>query len=323
MSVASGASSRSGSLTMSKLQRGAAVILAMLTLALMAEIAALVVADYGATMELLVGRQDQGQSRWLASAAVDWARNVLSEDKRTSDLDHPGEIWATRIAPTPVEDGEVAGEIIDYSGFFNLNSLVANQGIDQKQLEAYKRLLTLLGFSQNEVMVLAASLADWLDADSDARAGGAEAGWYAEQGRRYRPANGLLLDVDELRLVRGYTDDVVGRLHAVAVALPDPGTPLNVNSAGPEVLRAVFENLGVDQARALVAHRQVTPFVSVSKFREQLPGTVVGPDDNRLEVKSRYFLVGGRAKYGQAVTRMQVLLDRREKWSTIVWQKIL
>jgi general secretion pathway protein K len=308
-------------------QRGAAVILAMLTLALMAEIAALVVADYGATMELLVGRQDQGQSRWLARAAVDWARNVLSEDKRTSkDLDHPGEIWATRIAPTPVEDGEVAGEIVDYSGFFNLNSLVDNGGIVPPQLEAYKRLLAQVGFTPNDAVSLAAALADWLDADNEAQPGGAEATWYAEHGRHYRPANALLLDVDELRLVRGYTDDVVGRLRAVAVALPDSKTPLNVNSAGPEVLCAVIANLTPDQARALVAHRGVTPFTKIAGeggFMKQLPSTAIAPASDRLAVTSRYFLVGGRAKYGQAVTRMQVLLDRETRWSTIVWQKIL
>lgn len=306
-------------------QRGAAVILAMLTLALMAEIAALVVADYGAATELLVGRQDQGQSRWLARAAVDWARNVLSADNRnasTGAIDHPGEIWATRVAPTPVDDGEVAGEITDCSGLFNLNGLIENGQVNQEQLAAYQRLLILLGINQNDAVGLVASLVDWLDADDDALAGGAEAAWYAGQGRHYRPANARLLDLDELRLVRGYNDDIVSRLRAVAIALPVT-TPLNINSAGPEVLSAVVPNLGIDEARALVTRRSVAPYTNVAGFLALLPTAASAPAASRFSVKSRYFLVGGRAKYGQAVTRMQVLLDRESNWSTIVWQKIL
>jgi general secretion pathway protein K len=303
-------------------QRGAALLLAILTLALMAEIASLAVADYGATMELLVGRQDQSQSRWLARGAVDWARNVLAEDARTSANDHLREIWATRVAPTPVEDGEVGGEIVDYSGYFNLNSLVANGAADAEQVEAYKRLLVVLGFARKDAESLAATLVDWLDSDNNSEANGAEAEWYAEHGKRYRAANGLLVDVDELGLVRGYGDDVLSRLRSTVAALPESAA-INVNTASPEVLSAMIPNLSVDDARVIAVRRLVTPFSDVPGFLAQLPRTASPPASNRFSVASRYFLVGGRAKYGQAVTRMQVLLDRKTVWPEIVWQKIL
>lgn len=306
-----------------RIQRGAALLLAMLTLALMAEIAALVVADYGSVMELLVGRQDQAQSRWLARGAIDWARNVLSEDARTTaKLDHLGELWATRIPPTPVEDGEVSGEIIDYSGFFDLNSIVAAGVVNNEQLEAYKRLLSALGLPQSDVQSLAAALVDWLDANSVPEQYGAEASWYGSAGKTYQPANAQLIDVDEVKLIRGYNDDVVNRLRSVAVALPE-ATPVNINTAPPEVLVALIQNLTIDQAKALVARRLVAPIAKLEDIRGQLPPTANVPPENRLSVWSRYFLASGRAKYGQAVSRMQVLLDRKSNWSEIVWQKVL
>jgi general secretion pathway protein K len=303
-------------------QSGAALLLAMLTLALMAEIAAMVVADYGSAMELLVGRQDQAQSRWLARGAVDWARNVLAEDARTSASDHPGEIWATRIAPTPIEDGEVGGEIADYSGYFNLNGLVDNGVAVPEQVEAYKRLLQLIGMPPQDAASLTAALVDWLDANNEREINGAESEWYAAQGKRYRVANSPLADIDELGLVRGYSEDVVNRLRLVAAALPE-STPINANSAPPEVLSALIPNLSIDDARVIAARRQANPFADESGFLAKLPRGVTVPPAGRFSATSRYFLVGGRAKYGLAVTRMQVLLDRKSVWPEIIWQKIL
>lgn len=303
-------------------QSGVALLLAMLTLALLAEIAALVVADYGSTMELLVGRQDQGHSRWLARGAIDWARNVLAEDARTSSSDHLGEIWATRIAPTPVEDGEVGGEILDYSGYFNLNGLVANGVAVAEQVESYKRLLQLIGVPPQDAASLAAALVDWLDANNEREKNGAESDWYAAQGKLYRVANGPLVDIDELGLVRGYSEDVINRLRSVAAALPE-SISINVNSAPPEVLSALIPGLSIDDARVMAARRQSTPFLEVSSFLAQLPRGATAPPAGRFSVNSRYFLAAGRAKYGMAVTRMQVLLDRKSVWPEIVWQKIL
>lgn len=305
-----------------KFQRGAAVLLAMLTLALMAGLAAFVVADYGAAAELLVGRQDQNQSRWLARAAVDWARNVLAEDKRTTKFDFLGESWATHVAPTEVEDGEVSGEIVDYSGLFDLNSIVKNGQLDNVQVAAYERLLAELGLPSQQRSILVAALIDWLDADNTTQPGGAEADWYSSQGLRYAPANGLLVDVDELHLIRGYDDDLVERLRPFVAALPQPA-PANVNTAPAEVLAALVVNLSVDEARVMAVRSRNVPFQTYNDFTAQLPAKAVAPGVERLDVRSRYFLVSGRAKYGQAVSRMQVLLDRNTTWPEIVWQRIL
>lgn len=303
-------------------QAGAAILLAMLTLALVATLAAFVVSDYGAAVELVGGRHDQEQSRWLARGAVDWARNVLAEDARTSAIDDFSENWAMRVPPTAVEDGEVSGEIDEYSGRFDLNSLVFGGVVDPVQVEAYARLLEASGVPRQRALGLIGALVDWEDADAQTAPNGAESDGYLGRKPPYRSADAPLVDVDELALVRGYDADLIERLRPFVAALPAPA-PLNVNTASAEVLSAAIAGLSLDDARVLVARRQAAPFRDVADFVSQLPRSVPPPTRVRLAATSRYFLVVGRAKYGQAMTRMQVLLDRRTTWPEIVWQKIL
>jgi general secretion pathway protein K len=303
-------------------QAGAAILLAMLTLMLVATLAAFVVTDYGAAVELVGGRHDQLQSRWLARGAVDWARNVLAEDARTSAIDHFGESWAMRVPPTAVEDGEVSGEIDEYSGRFDLNSLVLGGVADPLQVEIYGRLLDRLGVPRQKALGLIGALVDWEDADARTSPDGAESNWYLARKTAYRCADAPLLDVDELALVRGYDADIIERLRPFVAALPE-AAPLNVDTASAEVLSATVAGLSIDDARVLVARRQAEPFRDVADFVSKLPPSVARPNTVRLSVTSRYFLVNGRAKYGQAMTRLQVLLDRRTRWPEIVWQKIL
>jgi general secretion pathway protein K len=299
-------------------QRGAALILAILTVALVATLAAAVTADYGAAVASVSGRHDQAQARLLARGAVDWARNVLAEDKlHGSPIDYAGEVWATHVPPTPVEEGEVSGEIQDLSGRFDLNRLASNGVADPDQVAAYERLLTLLGVTDARARDLSAALLGWLGVGN-----AGEADWYAAQMPPRLPAKALLLDVDELALVRGYGPALVALLRPFVAALPQPA-PLNVNTASAEVLAAMLPRLSLDSARMIAAQQQGAPFKDLADFKARLANSAMSVGDMRFAVGSRYFLATGRARFGEAMTSMQVLLDRRNPWPEIVWQKVL
>lgn len=302
-------------------QRGAALILAILTVALVAGLAAAIMHDYGAAVASISGRHDQAQARLLARGAVDWARNVLAEDKRTSGYDYPGEAWATHVPPTPVEEGEVSGEIQDMSGHFDLNRLLNGSTADPEQVAAYVRLLGLLGVADAQAQDLAAALLAWLGAGA-ATASNAESVWYALQTPPRQPAHAPLVDIDELSLVRGYDANLVALLRPFVAALPQPSL-LNVNTASAEVLAAMLPKLGLDSARMMTAQQQGAPFKDLADFRARLANNAVSVSDARFGTSSRYFLASGRAHFGEATTRMEVLLDRQNTWPEIVWQKIL
>ena len=80
-------------------------------------------------------------------------------------------------------------------------------------------------------------------------------------------------------------------------ALP-AGTPVNVNTAPPEVLMAIVDKLSGDGLAKLVAARARAPFNKLSEFRAELPPTAAFSDDETLSVKSDYFYVTIEAQQG-------------------------
>lgn len=303
---------------------GAALISALLTVALVAAIAAGLIAQQGLAVRTVGGRHDQAQARLLARGAVDWARNILGDDLlRTGNVDHFGEPWALRVPPIPVEEGEVSGEIEEQDGRFNLNNLVSGGVADPVQVATYRRLLGLAGIPDRDAVVLTATLVDWIDADAEPVAPySAETPWYASLDRPYRSADTALVDLDELVRVKGYTAALIDRLRPLVTALPTR-TRINVNTAPAEVLAAALPDLSLDDARVVVAARSRAWFKDIPDFQARLPRQNVGVPGERFAVESHYFVAAGRARYGVAVSALRVLLYRQSGWPDIIWQKIL
>ena len=271
-------------------QRGAAIIVAMMTLALVAVIVSAIIAEWGAATATMVGHHDLAQARLLARAGIDWSRNILADDAKTSRIDHAGETWGVRVPPTPAEEGEIGGEIDDLSGRFDVNTLARPGAPDPRQAVAYGRLLGLLGFADNEVATMVAALAE-----------------------------GPLADIDELALRRGYDGGRVARLSPFVTAAP-AAAPINVNTAPPEVLAALIPGLSLDAARAIVGERQQRPFRDMADFLVRSGRPDAGTQ--AFAVSSRYFLATVRARYGEALVQMRVMLDRNATWPEILWQKM-
>ena len=89
------------------------------------------------------------------------------------------------------------------------------------------------------------------------------------------------------------------------------------------MLAAVVPGLSLDAARVTVVQRSRAWFKDVADFQARLPSPDMKPDPARIAITSRHFLATGRASYGVAMVRMEVLLDRSQNWPTIVWQKLL
>lgn len=258
-----------------------------------------------------------GQAQLLIQAGLDWARAVLSDDRRASNADYLGEPWALRLPPIPVENGSLAGHIEDQQGKFNLNNLLKDGKVNLAQLAYFRRLLSILALPP----ALADVLADWIDADSESQPqGGAEDETYLALQPPYLAANRPLIDVAELALVRGFDDKVRARLHPFVTALPG-FTAVNANTATPEVLAAVVEGLGLDGARAMVVQRERTYFRNFSDFFNQLPRGLIVPAEN-ISVSSDYFIATMRVTIGGAQARGSALLARGNAgWPAIVWRK--
>ena len=151
---------------------------------------------------------------------------------------------------------------------------------------------------------------------------GAEDGYYLAQPSPYLTANRPLIDVAELVLVRGFDDAVRARLRPYVSALP-VFTAVNFNTAPPEVIAAVIDDLGLDGARALVEKRDRTYFSERADLLNQLPKDVQAAAEDTA-FSSNYFMVQLRVTTGRTQVRSVALLERADdNWPIILWRKML
>lgn len=299
-------------------QQGVAIVLAMsvVALAAMAAVAIMVAQSTWARQSELEAEHEQAQV--LVQAGVDWARAVLSDDSRSSNVDHLGEPWALRLPPMPVDNGKLEGYLEDQQGKFNLNNLVKNGKVNLDQVAHFQRLLSILGLPN----ALADTLVDWIDADSEVQPAGAEDGYYLAMQPPYLAANQLLIDTSELALVDGFDDSVRARLRPFVSALPN-FSAVNVNTAPPEVLAGIVAGLDIDGARALVASRERAYFRDRADFISRLPRGISAMDED-ITVNSDYFMAWVHVTIGEAEARGVAFLARNGTgWPVIVWHKTL
>ena len=294
------------------------MVLAMLLAAFAAVVAATVLAQQQRWLRSVELRRDQVQAQTIAMAGVQWARQILDEDARTTRIDHLGEPWAFDLPPIPLENGEIRGSIVDAQARLNVNDLGET---GNAATLAVARLGRLFAARRVDAATLDA-IADWIDADSSTRPHGGEDGWYSAQAVPTLAANAPVLRVAEISGVRGLSPDALAPVLPFVVALP-ARTPVNVNTAPMEVLAAIFDQAPRDALAALLEARKARPFQSIGELRSRLPAGMLLASEDGLDVKSRFFLVSVEARQGRTVARARALVRRDPQgWPAIVWQVV-
>ncbi len=311
---------RNAALGPARAARGAAIILAMLLAALAATIATTLLWQQQRWINENEHRRDQVQAQAMAMAGVQWARQIVFETAPANTITHLGQPWALHLPAIPLENGSIAGYIVDAQSRINVNNLAvaANQAATRSALA---RLFESLSLPPQ----LINAITDWVDADdlvSDP--GGAEDAWYLAQPTPGLSANAPIRRPSELLAVRGDTAALFNRLRPYVSALDAP-TAVNVNTASPEVLAAVASGLDRAGALALVAARQQHPFASIADFHARLPRPDIVVDDTAIDVRSSWFEVSIEARQGDSVARARALLQRSGaagEWPAVVWQTV-
>jgi general secretion pathway protein K len=300
------------------MQHGAALIIAMVIAALAATVAMSLAANQQQWFASMTNRRDQVQAQALAQAGVQWARQILFEDARTTSIDALTEPWALPLPATPLESGSIEGRIIDAQGLLNVNNLVSTDVDVAAERTHFERLFARLGLPAASLD----AIADWIDADSVTRGNGAEDGWYAQQSNPMLAANAPVVRTAEMALIRGMSPAAVTALTPYVIALPAP-TKLNVNTASGTVLAASVDGLEATGLSALLASRAEKPFTSVADFRTRLPQGASIMSEAGFDVGSHYFLVTVVARQGDTRAQARALLERgKGVWPTIVWQTL-
>lgn len=286
-------------------QRGVALVTALLVVAI-ATVAAIAMASRQQLDIRRTGSLLHGEQAWaFVRGAESWAQVILRRDRADNEIDTLGEDWSTQPPVSFVEGGSIVGRLIDMQSRFNVNNLVVNGEASQVDIDYYRRLLNLLDLDES----LADALVDWIDEDIDVRfPDGAEDEAYLLLETPYRAANRPLSDISELRLVKGYNQEVVERLQPFVVALPE-AAPINVNTASATVLAALNNDLTLSDGQSLVEARGEEGYESVDSFLQEpvLNGKQIGA---AIAVQTNWFLMLSQADIGQGRARLASLIQR-------------
>jgi len=300
-------------------QQGLALITAVLVVAIVATVATTLALGEQVWFRQAQNMNNRAQAESLRRGALNYAAILLARD--TNQSDHLGELWAKPLPPLPVEDGMIAFSVEDAQARFNLNNLVRNGAPSLPDIAMFQRLLTVLKIDDPG---LSGALLDWLDLNPTVdRPGGAEDIDYLSLPQPYRSANQALQSVDELRLVKGFTAEIVETLRLYVTALPVP-TTVNVNTAPEQVLAALFVNPPASAAIKTVLESRVSqPFEDPSQFLARLPGTPA-PLPSLYGINTGYFLVTIDIRYGRLLRSTEGLIQRGVggKSATVLWHRL-
>jgi general secretion pathway protein K len=292
-------------------QKGAALLLAMVILTLVATLAAGMVWQQWRTVQVEAAERTRAQAAWILSGALDMGRVILRLDARTPGADHLDEPWATQLQEASLSsllaqdrnnnvegapEAFLRGGIRDVQSRYNLRNLMdANQKIVEAEMAVLARLCESAAVPPETAQAIASGLLS---------------AWRSELAADGEADDAPLVPqtVEQLAWL-GLSATTVKALQRYVTLLPEP-TPVNINTASAEVLAGILPGLDAGSAERLVKRR---PFKNVQEARAYMPGTEP-IDPKRVDVASRYFEISGQLRMeGRAVEeRLLVVRKNRE-----------
>jgi general secretion pathway protein K len=309
---------------MKRLQRGAALLTAMIIVTLIASLAAGMVWQQYRAVQIEAADRARAQSAWILQGALDWARLILREDaqaNRQKKVDHLGEPWAVPLAEarlstflaadrTAVSDDDgpeafLSGSIEDAQSRYNLRALLGGAKVAELEQRVLERLCNQVNAAPGTAAVIITGLRSAFPAPVSAASGPgipASEAVISESGP-LQPAG-----VDQLAWL-GLDEATIKRLQPYVVLLPKT-TPVNLNTAPREVIAALFDGVDLASAERLVQGRKAQPLQNVDDAKKFLPATVeLG--SSRASVDSAYFIVTGRLRLDERQLEQRSLIERQ------------
>lgn len=294
-----------------KRSRGAALLAAMLTVTVVATLAAAALWQQWRTVEVESAERSRIQSGWILTGALDWARLILRED--SPSVDHLGEPWAVPLQEARLStflaadqnnnaaaaEGEgdnifLSGDITDLQSRLNVAGMVEAGAVKEERVETFRRLFELLGLPAAELDRLVENLRFAQDISVDNR----------NASRAPLPPKRV-----EQLVWLGLSPPTVAALEPFVTVLPTAESRVNINTAPPEVLYAVGRKIGLADAQRVVAQRERQHFRAVGEEYKLMPeggGFATGT----IAVASQFFEVRGRLRIDKIVIEERSIVQR-------------
>lgn len=326
-------------------QAGAAILLALLIMTLVATLAVGMVWLQWRGIEVEAAERARSQAEWLLNASLDWGNLILKSSIRNGQKeDDLGQPWATPLAETKLSsflsaDGNhsaeggpeafLSGQITDAESKYNLYNLLfidssqtAGPNARFDEINRLKILCTAVGVSPDIATTLGAGIRDSKSAQDNA--GTADAGTSGAS---------VLMPVQLEDLAwYGIDPKALKQLEPFVQLLPPPPgvapsntpTTINLNTAPAEVLMAALPGLTRAQAQQMILARQTHPFTTTTDALAPVGGGLTGwpklqPGDppGQYDVKSHHFEIYGQLRLEQHVIRERSIVYRQDQFAPV------
>ena len=305
-------------------QRGAALLAAMLTVALVATFAATALWQQWGSIEIERAERQRLQVAWMLAGALDWSRLILREDARSGAVDHLGEPWAMVLEESRLStflaadrnntagfaledtlDAFLSGRVEDAQAKLNITNLIDGKQISAIHRASFAKLFEVLGLPASELQGLCEQLllANTYQADNAAL------------------AKAPLKPQRMSQLVwLGLPASTIKRLEPYATLLPKP-SPVNLNTASPEVLYASIARADRALANRISTLRQSQAFQTLEDAAKTLGLASSDLNPQQHATGSQYFMVWGRMRLEQTTVQEVSLIERQGVRVSTLWRE--
>ncbi|RON91644.1 type II secretion system minor pseudopilin GspK [Pseudomonas fluorescens] len=309
-------------------QQGMAIISALLITAVVAVIAAGMLTRQSVSTRALEADQQRVRGSWVLHGGLEISRQLLWDARQRDPLTRLDQPWAQRLNAQGFE-----GRLEDEQGKFNLRNLVANERVDEAQVQAFQRLCELIGISaglsqriSQRVIGSYPYLLNPQIAENTASKNAFDSGRATSPNASRKPQNPklpMLRSVDDLRSVEGVNEAVIGKLAPYLTVIPAT-TWLNGNTATAPVLAAYVPGLSLERAQALINERDAGRwFINRGDFVNRLRMPNLELTSVKVGITSDWFRLRGEARRDQRRVSLDALLHRSEdRLPQVIWSRV-
>lgn len=291
-------------------QQGVALLTILLLVVAITVVAGSMVASQKISIRQYDLLKTQDQILQDVRAGESLAAALIAADSKVNMNDSLLDAWAQPLPTTAYGQHNITLHIQDAAGRFNLNNLYHNGSVDVVAVDIFKRLLVQLGLEPE----LAYAVVDWQDPDFETSAeGGAEIDAYKNIGglagsnvsssgsggqitsTLITISNQPFISTEEIMSVRGFNSEKFKKLQPYITAVPYY-LPINVNTASPLLLSALFKEAQLEALDQFHKQIQVTPATNIEEALEQQPWSSISKEElgklkPMLDVRSHAFKV--------------------------------
>lgn len=305
------------------MQKGSALIMALLITAIVAAVATAI-----AVHLRMVIRESQlvynfEQAYYVLQGVQYWGKSQLIQNAKLNSEKHVVENYPQTMPNMVFHQVQLSGEIDDAQGLFNINTVAKAAGQAQ-----FARLLKIVDNTLSNVQAtqIAKATSDWINTSNVDSI-------YLNNKPPYRAAHSPMVSISELRLINGVSAKLYVALMPYITALPTSDNQINIMTAPIPVLQSLALTMTADQANNLATCRQqFSNLTSIDDLKQTCitkPGLQLDPNVN-LVITSNYFLVKGNAALGDQNLTLYSLIKRNVvtqnntvKYSAnVIWQSL-